>query len=283
VLAALMLAMASGALAQKKAPVDPEAAAKDKEARDHYNKGILHYDLGEIDNAIAEFRQAYAISAAPGLLFNIAQAYRFKKDYEQALHFYSTYLRLQPNAVNRADVAARVQEMERLIKDQQQVSSERPHGIIPPGSRTAEDRPPPPSRANQAAPPQVDESLPTAAAPQAAPPTPEPPRERTRLFETTQGIAGVSVGGVGVLALITAAGLGGAALTAHNDYNRSCDANLCNQPLYDRAHRLAVGTDVLIGIGVAAAVTGVVLILTRPKHAARAGRPRALALAGAAW
>ena len=77
--------LSSPAHAQRRGAVDPEQAARDKAAREHYSKGILHYDLGEIDEAIAEFRQAYAISAAPGLLFNIAQAYRFKKDYEQAL------------------------------------------------------------------------------------------------------------------------------------------------------------------------------------------------------
>src|SRR6478735_7554353 len=89
----LMLALPSLAHAQRRGST--EQSAKDKTAREHYNQGILHYDLGEIDQAIAEFKQAYAISAAPGLLFNIAQAFRYKKDYEQALHFYRTYLRLQ--------------------------------------------------------------------------------------------------------------------------------------------------------------------------------------------
>ena len=52
----------------------------------------------------SEFKLAYARSQAPGLLFNLAQASRLNKDYEQALHFYRTYLRVRPDAPNRDDV-----------------------------------------------------------------------------------------------------------------------------------------------------------------------------------
>src|SRR5262245_16291649 len=122
-----VLAVSTSVSAQRK------DAQKERAAREHYNKGILYYDLGDIEHAIAEFKEAYSISAAPGLLFNIAQAHRFKKDYEQALHFYRTYLRLQPRAINKTDVEARMKELEQLIAESQQVSRERPHGIIPPG------------------------------------------------------------------------------------------------------------------------------------------------------
>ena len=97
VAAAAIVQVAPAALAQKKGADDP----KQKEARDHYEKGITHYNLGEFDEAITEFKQAYAISQAPGLLFNIAQSYRLKKDYAQALYFYKTYVRLQPDAPNK--------------------------------------------------------------------------------------------------------------------------------------------------------------------------------------
>src|SRR5262245_53746378 len=128
----LLVSLSGAAHAQRRGP-SAEQAAKDKAAREHYNQGILHYDLGEIDQAIAEFKQAYAISAAPGLLFNIAQAYRYKKDYEQALHFYRTFLRLQPKASNRDEVEERVTELEKLVEESQKAQNGRPHGIIPPG------------------------------------------------------------------------------------------------------------------------------------------------------
>lgn len=111
---------------------DAETAKKTAEAREHYQKGITHYNLGEFDQAIDEFKQAYAISGSPGLLFNVAQAYRLKKDYENALYFYRTYLRLQPDASNRPDVEARIIEMEKLLIEQKALDKAKPTGTIPP-------------------------------------------------------------------------------------------------------------------------------------------------------
>jgi tetratricopeptide (TPR) repeat protein len=249
---------------------DPEAVAKEKDAREHYNKGILHYDLGEIDAAITEFRQAYAISAAHGLLFNIAQAYRMKKDYEQALYFYRTYLRLQPHAANRKDVEARVEEMEQLVKEQTHVTNERPHGVIPPGQKNPDEQhitipigepPPPPVGAVEQPPAQNAEGTPPAAPVTAAPKKP--------FFGSPQRIAGAAVLGVGVVSLILTAALGGSALAAHSDYNKGCDLGACNDATYDRAHGLAIGSDVMLGIGVAAVAAGVILLAVKPKEAAR--------------
>jgi len=91
---ALLLAASTSALAQP-APTPPPPqgtppaggtdADKKAEAKAHYEKGLSHYNLGEWDQAIAEFRAAYAISSAPGLLFNIAQSFRLKKDYDLAI------------------------------------------------------------------------------------------------------------------------------------------------------------------------------------------------------
>src|SRR5690242_7489154 len=85
---------------------------KRAEAKTLYEQGLSHYNLGEFDQAIAAFRKSYELTQAPGLLFNIAQAFRLKKDYEQASYFYTTYLRLQPDAANRTDVEARLAEMQ---------------------------------------------------------------------------------------------------------------------------------------------------------------------------
>src|SRR3954447_17692225 len=85
------------------------------EARELYKKGMTHYELGEFDVAIDEFKRAYALTSAPGLLFNLAQVYRMKKDPEQAVYFYRTYLRLVPDAPNRADVEALLAENQALV------------------------------------------------------------------------------------------------------------------------------------------------------------------------
>jgi len=86
-----------------------------EDAREHYRKALVHYDLRQFDRAIAEFQQAYAITGAPELLFNMAQAHRLRGDCKQALYFYRAYLHLSPDAPNRDDVQARIGEMQRQV------------------------------------------------------------------------------------------------------------------------------------------------------------------------
>jgi tetratricopeptide (TPR) repeat protein len=132
---ATLLAASTSALAQPAPPAPQPAAdadAKKAEAKSLYEKGLGHYNLGEWDLAIDAFRKAYAISSAPGLLFNIGQSFRLKKDYEQALYFYGTYLRLKPDAANRADVEARMKEMEEAIEEQKRMQNKPPIGTVTP-------------------------------------------------------------------------------------------------------------------------------------------------------
>jgi tetratricopeptide (TPR) repeat protein len=136
-LALMLVATTTNALAQP-APPPPagDADAKKAEAKALYEKGLSHYNLGEFDLAIEAFRKAYAISQAPGLLFNIAQSFRLKKDYEQATYFYTTYLRLKPDAPNRADVEARLKEMEEAIEEQKKQATKPPIGTVNPEGTT---------------------------------------------------------------------------------------------------------------------------------------------------
>jgi tetratricopeptide (TPR) repeat protein len=157
------------------------------EARDLYKQGMTHYELGEFNLAIDEFKRAYALTSAPGLLFNLAQVYRMKKDPEQAVYFYRTYLRLVPDAPNRADVEALLAENQALLDA---------------------------DRAKKRAAAEVAAAA-AAAAPPAAPPsvaatTPErspspPPRRRPWRRELW---IGVGAGALGIAALATAAALG---------------------------------------------------------------------------
>jgi len=126
-LCAVVLCASTVALAQ---PAPDEA--KKAEAKSLYEEGLKHYNLGEYDAAIESFKRAYAISSAPGLLFNIAQSYRLKKDYEQASNFYLTYLRLKPDAPNRSDVEQRIDEMNKLLEEQKSMEKRPPTGTVTP-------------------------------------------------------------------------------------------------------------------------------------------------------
>lgn len=106
-------------------------STSEAEARSHYELGKRHYNLGDFDIAIDEFKAAYALSPEPGLLFNIAQAYRAKHDRERALFFYGTYLREDPAAHERPFVEARIAELR----------AERPRRAAPVATRASADGP----------------------------------------------------------------------------------------------------------------------------------------------
>jgi hypothetical protein len=132
-LAALLFG-ASLASAQP-APPQPAPAgddAKRAEAKSLYEHGLSAYNLGKFPEAIAAFTKAYELSNAPGLLFNIAQSHRLNKDWEKASYFYSTYLRLKPDAPNRADVEARIKEMDEALEKQKQIAASPPTGTVTP-------------------------------------------------------------------------------------------------------------------------------------------------------
>jgi tetratricopeptide (TPR) repeat protein len=103
------------------------ATTSEEEARRHYDLGQRHFNLGEFDGAIDEFKQAYEISPVPGLLFNIAQAYRAKKDNERALYFYQTYLREEPQASERPYVEQRIEELRASEDSRKQVEAAAAH------------------------------------------------------------------------------------------------------------------------------------------------------------
>jgi len=124
--------MGTGAAATAQAP-DP--------AREHYERGLAKYNLAEFDGAIVEFKQSYELSKAPRLLFNIAQAYRLKKDFESALYFYSTYLRADPNPPNLEDVESKIDEMKHALDSQHRAANTPLTGPPPAQPQTVAKRP----------------------------------------------------------------------------------------------------------------------------------------------
>ena len=103
-LAVLLIARPAAA-----APPTPDEKAK---AREHYQKGLVHYDIKEFSEALAEFKNAYRVVQDPAFLFNIAQCYRKLGQDVEALDYYRNYARRFPNAPNRGEVDRRIQEIE---------------------------------------------------------------------------------------------------------------------------------------------------------------------------
>jgi len=95
------------------ARADDEAT---EQARQHYLKGTKYFDLGQWDDAIAEYREAYKLRSDPAFLFNLAQAYRRKGDLQPALDLYKNYLIANPETPKRSDIEKRIRTLEKEMK-----------------------------------------------------------------------------------------------------------------------------------------------------------------------
>jgi uncharacterized cupin superfamily protein len=98
---------------QRPAPVETKPSHETRAtAKEHYNQGTRHYELGHYQEALGEFEAAYMAVPDPAFLFNIAQCHRKAGHDKEAIGFYKSYLRNAPKAPNRADVQKRIQELE---------------------------------------------------------------------------------------------------------------------------------------------------------------------------
>lgn len=95
-------------------------------AREHFQKGTALYDLSKFREAAAEYEEAYKAKPDPALLFNIGQAYRLAGELESALRSYRSYLRKVPDAPNRAEVEAHIQQLQRAMSQQSQAKAPPP-------------------------------------------------------------------------------------------------------------------------------------------------------------
>ena len=92
-----------------------QPAATDDEARGLFLAGQAAYGRADFDAALGHFERAYELSGRAELLFNIGLAAQRARRRERALEAFREYLRLVPDAPNRADVEARIAEVEELV------------------------------------------------------------------------------------------------------------------------------------------------------------------------
>jgi tetratricopeptide (TPR) repeat protein len=83
-------------------------AAPDPKAAAHYKQGKAFLDAKQYDQAIVEFKAAYAIDKFASHLFNIADAYDAKGEYDSAIEYYTKYIEADPKGAKVADARARV-------------------------------------------------------------------------------------------------------------------------------------------------------------------------------
>jgi tetratricopeptide (TPR) repeat protein len=113
----------------------------------------------------------------------------------------------------------------------------------------------------------LDKRRAAAAAVVAPPPAPPPaPPKKPR------HVASLVVGGIGAAALLASIGTGVAALELQSQLDSVCPARRCpssaQQGKIDEGGALALSTDILIGVGAAAVLVGVILFVVESRHPA---------------
>jgi tetratricopeptide (TPR) repeat protein len=93
-------------------------------ARDHYKKGVTHFQLHELDEAVREFRAGYHECSSPEILFNLGQVYRQLKDYEQAIFFFRQY-QTSASPTARAEIEGRIVQMQKLLDERREADAQK--------------------------------------------------------------------------------------------------------------------------------------------------------------
>ena len=85
-------------------------------ARVAADQGRAYHDAGDYRNAIVAFKEAYVMAPSPGLLFNLAQAYRLQGNCDDASLMYRRYLGTAPTAAGRTLAEAHLTTVERCLR-----------------------------------------------------------------------------------------------------------------------------------------------------------------------
>lgn len=155
------------------------AHADDKKlAQTHFEQGMKLYNLADYSGAEQEFRAGYLASPDPVFLFNIGQCARLRKSFDEALTFYRNYLRVRPDAPNRADVEGFIADVEKQLDNR--IANKTPTAVAPLSGQNVRKTVP---------------IVPETPSPEPA--EAQPQKKKTWLW-VTLGVAGAVVAGVGV-------------------------------------------------------------------------------------
>ncbi|MBX3275439.1 MAG: hypothetical protein KF729_34585 [Sandaracinaceae bacterium] len=222
----------------------------DARAREHFQIATRYYDEGRFIEAAQQFEEAFELSGRPELQYNAYIAYREAHQARRAAAMLEGYLRGVPDAPDRVNLEARLEELRRVIAQDE--------------ARTAQL-----SDAEERALAQAQRAEQEAAARRAAESAPE--------------AWPWVILGVGGAALIAGAITGGLALGAASTLRSECDAmgqclpqvNL--QARRDEARAMALVGDFLLFGGGLVAATGLILGLVFGLGRSDQSAPRASA------
>jgi tetratricopeptide (TPR) repeat protein len=101
-----------------------EARSAAERAREEYELGRDAFDHQRYDEAVAHYLEAYRLAPRPALLFNIALAYERANEPARALEHYRLYVRLEPDGDGAVEARARIEALERTLKESEKPAPE---------------------------------------------------------------------------------------------------------------------------------------------------------------
>lgn len=296
----LHLAIASGVIALVCLGAVDASADADKDAKIGFQEGVALFKEGQFEAAAEKFEKAYELKPTYRLLFNIGQAWAAARRYDVALRAFERYLVQGGDEIHVERRDEVIREIERLrplvgffeIKagpgltvrvdgqdrgttpftkqmltagETHRIEALRGGAVVYQGALEVSG--------GMVETIVVEEA---AAAPSTAPLQPTAPPPRT---ESSAGSApaetevkkagGLRIGGwvtaaVGAAALVAGGALGVAALVQDESLSGMCPNGTCSPARQDEIDSVAgkaLAADILIGVGAAAAATGVVLLI----------------------
>lgn len=231
------LALVAAPVARAAQPSEPTApaTASDVTAKERVAKGLEYYQAGNFDNAIAEFKAAYAAAPSPTILFPWAQAERLRGNCREAIELYQRFIDADPPKKQVEAAEQNREECAQRLKSADEAAS----SLVPGQSG---DAPAGPAQGPQAEP----------EGPTEPEPAPEPTPTRSKPDALGWGLVGGGAGLAVVGAILLGAGAG----------KESAAASAPNYGEFDADKRgargLFVGGGVLTGVGLALAIGGAV-------------------------
>jgi tetratricopeptide (TPR) repeat protein len=233
--------------------------------REHYRKGSQAFDLGQFDEAIAEYMKAYRAKEDPALLYNLGQAHRRAGHIAEALHFYKVFLQRSGSGPNRAEVENKIAELQALLEQQKEMQQSPPKDTKQPDDAHAG-----PARESAPSPrPELTTTPATTNAAVAAATANAGERRAGRAKE----IAGNTVAAVGVAAAVMGSVLAGLAKKTSDDLTATArTGGVWNPKAASVGQAEETSGLALVGVGAAAAIAGTVVAvlgIREPRHARR--------------
>lgn len=113
----------------------PAHADDEGEARAHYQRGRVQYNLGDYEGAVREFSAGYRLAPRPQFLVNLGQAWRRLGQLERAREMYQRFLADAPEGDRaRPEVRELIAEVERELSRSRlgsEAARPAPRGTLP--------------------------------------------------------------------------------------------------------------------------------------------------------